>query len=47
MIDVSIINQAQIIFEGVATIVISETSNATIFDLVADRLDVSTESVFD
>tara|TARA_R110001599_G_scaffold263211_1_gene463818 strand:+ start:156 stop:926 length:771 start_codon:yes stop_codon:yes gene_type:complete len=29
------------------TIIISGTSNASIFDLVADRLDVSTESVFE
>ena len=28
------------------TIIISQTKNASIFDLVADRLDVSTESVF-
>ena len=28
------------------TIIISETKNASIFDLVADRLDVSTESTF-
>lgn len=28
------------------TIIVSQTKNASIFDLVADRLDVSTESVF-
>ena len=29
------------------TIVISETSNPDIFDIVADRLDVGTEAVFE
>lgn len=32
---------------GEGIIVISETSNAPIFDLVADRLDLSTQSVFE
>ncbi|MBN4085165.1 hypothetical protein JYT89_02350 [Flavobacteriaceae bacterium AH-315-B10] len=32
---------------GDGIIVISETSNAAIFDLVADRLDISTQSVFE
>lgn len=45
VVSTNALDNASVNGEGV--IVISETSNASIFDLVADRLDVSTESVFE
>ncbi len=45
VVSTNALENANLNSEGV--IVISETSNASIFDLVADRLDVSTESVFE
>jgi hypothetical protein len=44
VVSTNALDNANINDDGV--IVISETSNAAIFDLVADRLDVSTQSIF-